>query len=107
MSCNCNAKYDNKVPCCCATGEPIICTTTTCPDAQPCNLTVESDCVIYTGADYDCAGVTTGMNVTQVIDIVLATLNLIDCTTTTTLPVCSCYILTNTSPTEQLNYSYF
>lgn len=86
MSCNCNAKYDNKVPCCCVTEEPIICTTTTCPDAQPCDIIVETDCVVYDGPTYECAGIENGMILTEVIDIILAGANLIYCTTTTTSP---------------------
>lgn len=85
MACNCNAKYDNKVPCCCSTGEPVICTTTVCPDAQPCDVILETDCVIYDGNTYDCAGVQNGMLLTEVIDIILAGANLIYCTTTTTV----------------------
>jgi len=79
MSCNCNAKYDNKVPCCCSQGSPLVCTTTTCADAQPCDQTIESDCVIYTGPNIACSGVTTGMTVTQVMDIILEGVNLINC----------------------------
>jgi hypothetical protein len=79
MSCNCSAKYDNKVPCCCSQGSPLVCTTTTCADAQPCSQTIESNCVIYTGPNIECSGVTTGMTVTQVMDIILDQLNLINC----------------------------
>jgi len=79
MSCNCSAKYDNKVPCCCSQGSPLVCTTTTCADAQICNQTIESNCVIYTGPNIECSGVTTGMTVTEVMDIILEQLNLINC----------------------------
>lgn len=79
MACNCSAKYDNKVPCCCSQGSPLVCTTTTCADAQICNQTVESDCVIYTGPNISCSGITTGMTVTEVMDIILEQLNLINC----------------------------
>jgi len=79
MSCNCGAKNNNKVPCCCSQGSPLVCTTTTCADAQVCNQTVESDCVIYTGPNISCSGITTGMTVTEVIDIILEQLNLINC----------------------------
>jgi len=71
MSCNCGAKHNNKVPCCCSQGTPLVCTTTTCASAQVCNQTVESDCVIYTGPNISCAGVTTGMTVTQVLNNIL------------------------------------
>lgn len=107
MSCNCNAKYDNKVPCCCSTGKPVICTTTVCPDTQPCYNTVETDCVIYTGNNYDCAGIYNSMTITQVIDIILNEVNLIDCTTTTTAPpTCDCYLVINTSPNNEYDYTY-
>jgi hypothetical protein len=79
MACNCGAKYDNKVPCCCSQGSPLVCTTTTCADAQICNQTIESNCVIYTGPNIECSGVTTGMTVTQVMDIILDGVNLINC----------------------------
>jgi hypothetical protein len=99
MACNCNAKYDNKVPCCCSTGNRVVCTTTKCPDAQPCDATLESNCVIYNGNDYDCVGVENGMTVTNVIDIILETLNLIDCTTTTTSAPTTTSTSTTTSST--------
>ena len=70
MSCNCGAKYYNKVPCCCSQGSPLVCTTTTCADAQICNQIIESDCVIYTGPDIACAGVTKGMTVTEILNII-------------------------------------
>jgi len=79
MSCNCGAKNDNKVPCCCSQATPLVCTTTTCADAQVCDKTVESNCVIYTGPNISCSGVLNGMTVTQVINIILEQLNLIDC----------------------------
>lgn len=93
MSCNCNAKYDNKIPCCCSTGTAVVCTTTICPNTQPCNQTVESDCVIY-DKDHQCIGITSGMQVTEVVDIILDKLNLINCTTTIA-PTCNCYLLIN------------
>lgn len=106
MSCNCNAKYDNKVPCCCSIGEPVICTTTVCPDSQPCYDTVETDCVIYTGNDYDCAGIANGMTITQVMTAILTAVNLVECTTTTTAaPSCSCYLVINTSPTTSYDFT--
>jgi len=99
MACNCNSKYDNKVPCCCSVGEPVICTTTVCLDAQPCDVVVETNCIIYNGNNHDCAGIYNGMLLTEVVDIILAGANLIDCTTTTTTdPGCQCYLVTNTSP---------
>jgi len=92
MSCNCSAKYDNKVPCCCSQGSPLVCTTTTCADAQICDQTVESDCVIYTGPNISCSGVITGMTVTQVINIILEQLNLINCS--------YCWYVTNDGTVE-------
>jgi hypothetical protein len=104
MSCNCNAKYDNKIPCCCSTGTTVVCTTTQCPNAQPCNTSVESDCVIY-DKDHECIGITSGMTVTEVVDIILDKVNLIDCTTTIA-PTCGCYLLiNNTVGTLQYRYT--
>jgi hypothetical protein len=107
MSCNCNAKYDNKIPCCCSTGTTVVCTTTQCPNTQPCNETVETNCVIY-NKEHDCIDITSGMTVTEVVDIILNKLNLIDCTTTIA-PVCQCYLLTNNSGNEgdNIGYSYY
>jgi len=105
MSCNCNAKYDNKIPCCCSTGTAVVCTTTQCPDAQPCNETVETNCIIYNGNQYDCVGITSGMTVTEVMDVILDKLNLINCTTTTA-STCNCYLLiNNTGGTLQYKYT--
>jgi hypothetical protein len=95
MSCSCNAKYDNKVPCCCSTGKPVLCTTTKCPDAQVCNETIESDCVIYNGDGCEAIGIEDGMIVTDVIDIFLDILNLLCTTTTTTSPICQCFKVFN------------
>jgi hypothetical protein len=92
MACNCGAKYDNKVPCCCSQGSPLVCTTTTCADAQPCDQTIESNCVIYTGPNIACSGVTTGMTVTQVMDIILEGVNLINCS--------YCWNVTNTGGSQ-------
>lgn len=97
MSCNCNAKYDNKVPCCCSQGTPLVCTTTTCKDAQVCDKTIESNCVIYTGPNVSCSGVVTGMTVTQVMDIILEQLNLINCS--------YCWYVTNDG-TLETTFSY-
>lgn len=105
MSCNCNAKYDNKIPCCCSTGFPTECTTTVCPDAQPCNQTVETDCIIYHGNNYDCIDIENNMTITEVIDNILGSLNLIDCTTT--IPVGTfCYLVNNTRTTLSANFTY-
>ena len=67
-------------------------TTTICP-AQPCDQSIETDCIIYDN-DHDCIGITSGMTVTEVVDIILDKLNLIDCTTTVP-PTCGCYLLIN------------
>jgi len=100
MSCNCNAKYDNKIPCCCSTGTAVVCTTTQCPATQPCNQTIETDCIIYNGNHYDCAGIISGMTVTEIMNIIYTSLNLIDCTTT--IPIdCLCYLLINNTESSQ------
>lgn len=97
MSCNCNSKYDNKVPCCCSQGTPLVCSTTTCVDYQICDQTIESDCVIYTGPNIQCSGVTSGMTVTEVMDIILEQLNLINCS--------YCWNVTNNTANE-LDFDY-
>jgi hypothetical protein len=103
MSCNCNAKYDNKIPCCCSTGTAVVCTTTQCPNTQPCNETVETNCVLY-NKEHDCIGITSGMTVTEVVNIILDKVNLIDCTTTIA-PTCGCYLLINNSGSSK-QYEY-
>jgi hypothetical protein len=69
-------------------------TTTICP-AQPCDQTVETDCIIYNGNECETIGITNGMTVTEVVDIILDNLNLINCTTTLP-PTCRCYLLIST-----------
>ena len=83
MSCNCGCSYNN-LPCCCPTVVPNPCSTTTtiCPDAQPCSIVIESECIIYNGKNFTCAGITTGMTVAEVVDIIIQSLNL-NCITTT------------------------
>jgi hypothetical protein len=79
-------------------------TTTICP-AQSCDQSVETDCIIYDN-DHDCIGITSGMTVTEVMDIILDKLNLIDCTTTVP-PACGCYLLiNNTNNPTPVNINY-
>lgn len=76
MSCNCGSKI-NKLPCCCKTGTPAVCPPApACPDAQPCDYIVESDCVTYNGTSVPSAGVTAGMTVTEVINVFAEALGL-------------------------------
>lgn len=97
MACNCSCSYNN-LPCCCPTGEEITCPTTLCPDAQPCDQEIESCCVIYNGKDFECAGITSGMKVCDVVNIIIDSLNL-RCTTTTTTTTTSTSTTTTTSTT--------
>ena len=84
MSCSCNNSYYN-LPCCCPT-EPLITTTTTqCLNGEPCEEAYSSDCIIYNGDELNCLGITTGMNMTQIIQVILNQIP--ECTTTTTEPV--------------------
>jgi len=97
MSCNCGSNSGNNVPCCCSQGSPVVCTTTLCPDAQVCDQAIESNCVTYSGSDIDCLGIKSGMNVTQVMDLILEGVNLINCS--------RCYSVIN--PTESdFNFIY-
>jgi len=76
MACNCNSIHTN-LPCCCPTEVVETCpTTTACPDAQPCNVIVQANCVIYNGPSYECAGITTGMTVAEVIEIIIDALGI-------------------------------
>jgi uncharacterized protein (TIGR02145 family) len=49
--------------------------------AQPCNEIYESNCVLYTGEESSCLGITKGMNMTEVMDIFFS---LVNCPNTTT-----------------------
>lgn len=83
MSCTCGSTYNN-LPCCCKTGEPTVCLTTTCATAQPCNEVYQSDCVLYTGDPSSCLGITTGMTMTQVMNTLFTLVNTYyPCPTTT------------------------
>jgi hypothetical protein len=69
-----------------------------CPEAQPCDQTLESDCIIYNGNDYECANITSGMTISEVIKVVINSLNL-NCTTTTSTTTTTTSTTSTTSTT--------
>lgn len=99
-SCSCNNHYFN-LPCCCfPTGTTTTTTTTICEGGEPCEESIKSDCVTYTGTDLVCYLIFSGMTLTEVLEIIMTQLlTCAPCTTTTTTgaPVeeCDCYTVTN------------
>lgn len=71
MACSCNNAYYN-LPCCCPVEELTTTTTTICVDGEPCEEAYNSDCVIYNGDTLNCLGITPGMSVTEIIQIILS-----------------------------------
>lgn len=90
MSCCCNNSYSG-LPCCCPANYSVT-TTTTCPFGICCDLSCEngeiceevysSDCAIYSGQAIvsDCFVIEPGMDLTEVLEIVMTYI----CSTTTT-----------------------
>jgi hypothetical protein len=76
-SCNCNNPWHDKW---CPSFLP---PAETCPDGEPCDEQVSTECVLYTGPNLPCFGITTNMTMTEVIAILY---NYIypNCNTTTT-----------------------
>jgi len=58
-------------------------TTTQCPDFDPCEEKITSDCVVYMGEDLECFGIYNGDSATTIIGHILEQL-LPNCTTTST-----------------------
>lgn len=83
MACSCNNSYYN-LPCCCPTEPTTTTTTTQCLNGEPCEEAYSSDCVVYNGDVLNCLGITPGMSVTEIIQIILNQIP--ECTTTTTEP---------------------
>jgi hypothetical protein len=81
-SCNCNNPWHDKW---CPSFLP---PAETCPDGEPCDEQVSTDCVIYTGPSIPCYGITTGMTVTQLLSILYSSIYPNCSTTTTTLNPC-------------------
>lgn len=101
MSCNCGNPWHDKW---CPSFIPP--PAELCPDGEPCEEQVSTDCVIYTGPDIDCYGITTGMTVTQVLgilyDIIYPNCN----TTTTTTTLNPCAICTGFAATPTIACLY-
>jgi hypothetical protein len=70
MACSCNNSYYN-LPCCCPTVPPTTTTTTLCPDGTVCEEVIESDCVLYTGFELACYGISQGSTLTEIIEELL------------------------------------
>lgn len=46
--------------------------TTHCPDGETCETIYSSDCILYTGPDIDCYGITNGMSITEIVEILIS-----------------------------------
>jgi hypothetical protein len=114
MSCNCNNPWHYPwCPSFLAPADP-------CPDGPSCDEQISSDCVIYTGPDLECYGITTGMTVTEILLLILQHINpqcttttsttttttIPPTTTTTTLVDCQCVNFTNTNESDSQGVSY-
>jgi len=111
MACNCGY-VDYHIPSCPQWKQIQLSTTTTtytttqCPDFDPCEEKITSDCVVYMGEDLECFGIYTGDSATTIIGHILEQL-LPNCTTTSTTTsttttttidptLCYCITFTNT-----------
>lgn len=88
MSCNCGNPWHDKW---CPSFIPT--PAEQCPGGEPCDEQVSTDCVIYTGPDLPCYGVTSGMTITEVLDILYHAI----------YPHCNTTTTTSTSTTTTLN----
>lgn len=86
MTYSCNSCFN--YPCCCSQTitTSTTTTTTTCVGGEPCDEAYLSDCVIYSGVDLECYGVTSGMSITEIIEMLIGQLPACTTTTTTILP---------------------
>lgn len=88
MACNCGY-VDYHIPSCPQWRQIQLSTTTTtytttqCPDFDPCEEKITSDCVVYMGEDLTCFGIYNGDSATTIIGHILEQL-LPNCTTTST-----------------------
>ena len=85
MSCSCT-HIDYWNPCQCGANIVNITTTTTtttpCPDGEPCEESIDLNCIIYCGADIPCWGVQNGQTAQQILELVIQAAS--GCGTTTT-----------------------
>lgn len=78
MSCDkCNCKT---APCSCedqglTTPPPCSVNTAFCPEPSPCSEQFDSQCIIYNGQENVCAGITSGMNIQEVVSTLTTALN--------------------------------
>jgi len=70
MACSCNNSYYN-LPYYCPTVPLTTTTTTLCPDGTVCEEVIESDCVLYTGFELACYGISQGSTLTEIIEELL------------------------------------
>jgi hypothetical protein len=91
-SCGCSATcgcYESICPSCHSCSTTTTTTTTTVnPDCEPCDTFYDCECIIYSGDNIQCYGLSTGDNLCEILDVILS--NLPQCTTTTTEPPLEC-----------------
>ena len=102
MSCSCT-HIDYWNPCQCGASVVNITTTTTtttlCPDGEPCEESIDLNCIIYCGPDIPCWGVQNGQTAQQILGLVIEAAS--GCgipTTTTTSTTTSTTTTTTTIP---------
>ena len=120
-SCNCNNPWHDKW---CPSFIPNT-PAALCPGQEPCvgeicEEKISTDCVLYTGPDVPCYGITNGMTVTEILLLILQHINpqctttssttttttIPPTTTTTTLVDCQCVNFTNTNESDSQGVSY-
>ena len=85
MSCCCT-HIDYWNPCRCGAARVVTTstttTTTTCANGEPCEESIDLNCIIYCGPDIPCWGVQNGQTAQQILGLVIQAAS--ECGTTTT-----------------------
>ena len=102
MSCSCT-HIDYWNPCQCGAGIVNITTTTTtttlCPDGEPCEESIDLNCIIYCGPDIPCWGVQNGQTAQQILGLVIEAASGCGIPTTTTTSTTTSTTTTTVAPT--------
>lgn len=107
--CTCN-NWEYNLPCCCPPDDGTTTTTTitTCEGGEPCEETILSDCVTYSGTSLECYLIFSGMTLTEILEIIMT--KLLECnpcpTTTTTTTLCTPCVLYSVENTSDGDNTY-
>jgi hypothetical protein len=105
-NCNCLNTCNFKIDYC---NYPILCDDYDCANPETCVQMIPSDCVTYEGTLFEQYGLQSGVTVTEIIqklvDLIYPNCNTIT-TTTTVLPQCKAYTVTNFSSETPVEYTY-